>query len=41
LEDVKILNASEAITKWGDEEIFDESLAKKVARFWPHIQKTG
>jgi NOL1/NOP2/fmu family ribosome biogenesis protein len=28
------------LTKWNDEELLSEEQAQKVARFWPHIQKT-
>ena len=39
--DVEINQKSEWISEWRGEEILDIDLAKKLARFWPHVQGTG
>ncbi len=40
LEDVKIIDKSPGIESWDWQQILSPENAKKLARFWPHIQKT-
>jgi len=40
LEEVFIENKDPWLTTWNDEQLLSESEANKVARFWPHKQKT-
>ncbi len=41
LEDVELIDKSPWISKYWNEEMLKPKNKNKVARFWPHIQKTG
>ncbi len=41
LEEVLLKDKDPGLTTWNDEELLSASDAEKVARFWPHKQKTG
>lgn len=40
LEEVSMKDKSPGVTHWEDKELLSDDDAKKVARFWPHIQQT-
>ncbi len=41
LEEIKLNNKSPWLEIWDNIKLFSKTEAEKIARFWPHIQKTG